>query len=131
MDQALGAFQHAMEHPLRCRHLPEHVHVDAAAAAGHLMGDARLLDAAADGIDHQFLMALAAGAAMVFLGDQLAIGVIGIGVHAGEGADAAGVGPGARALAVGDGNALAAFDQRQDFLSGNDDGVKSFHARLF
>ena len=67
MDQALGAFQHAMQHALGRGHLPQHVHVDAALAAGDLMGDAGLMDAALDRIGDQLLMALAPGLAVIDL----------------------------------------------------------------
>ncbi len=58
----LRAFQHAVQDALGRRHLPQHVHVDAALAVGALMGDARLVDAAVDGVGDQLLMALAPGA---------------------------------------------------------------------
>ncbi len=87
---SLGAFEHAVQHALGGGHLPQHVHVDAAAAIGLFIGDAGLMDAAADRKSDEFLMPLAPCAAVVDLCDQLALRVIGIGIDAGERADAAG-----------------------------------------
>ena len=43
VHQALRAFENAVEDALGRAHLPQHVHMDAALAAGHLMGDPRSL----------------------------------------------------------------------------------------
>src|SRR5579862_2038099 len=59
------------------------------------------------------MMPLAPRAAAIDHRDQLAVGIVGIGIDAGERAYAAARRPGARALAVRHGDALAAFDQRQ------------------
>ena len=127
VDQALGPFQHAMEDALGRGHLPQHVHMDAALAAGDLMGDAGLIDAALDRIGDELLMALAPGLAVIGLLDELAVLVEGIGIDAGEGADAAARGPGARTLAVGDRDTLAALDQREDLAARDDDGFQRLH----
>jgi len=58
--------------------------VDAALAAGRLVGDAGLGDAAADREGDQLFMALAPGAAVIALLEQRAGLVIGIGVDARE-----------------------------------------------
>ena len=120
VDEALGAFEDAVQHTLGAGHFPQHVHVQAAVAAHAIMGDAGLGDAALDRVVEQFLMAVAARLAVIDLRDRLAVLVIGIGIDAGEGADAAGQRPGAGGLPVRDGNALAAFNERQDLASRND-----------
>ncbi len=71
----LRAFEHAVQDPLGGRHLPQHVHVDAALAVAALIGDARLLDAAGDRIGDQLLVPLAPRAAVIELRDQLAVSV--------------------------------------------------------
>src|SRR4029077_14539071 len=101
--------------------------MDAALAAGDLMGDAGLIDAALDRIGDELLMALAPGLAVIGLLDELAVLVEGIGIDAGEGADSAARGPGARALAVGDRDALAALDQREDLAARDDNGFQRLH----
>src|SRR3546814_8295263 len=73
-----------------------------------ISGHARLMDRAADRMRDQFLVAFPARTAEIDLRDQYAVVVERIGVDAGEGADAAGLGPGPEAFAVGNGNALAA-----------------------
>src|SRR5262249_10349148 len=128
VDQSLGAFEDAVQHALGSSHLPQHVHVDAAAAIGLLVGDAGLMNAAADRKGNKLLMALAPCAAAVDLRYQVALPVIGIGVDAGERTDAAGRRPSSRAFAIGYGDALAALDQRQYFPSGDDDRLERLHA---
>src|SRR6185369_9769558 len=127
VDQALGAFQHAMKDALGRGHLPQHVHVDATLAAGDLMGDAGLIDAALDRIGDELLVALAPRLAVIGLLDELAVLVEGIGIDAREGADAPARGPGARTLAVGDRDALAALDQGKDLAARDDDGFQRLH----
>src|SRR5579864_190557 len=119
IDEPARAFEHAMEDALCRRHLPEHIHVDAALAVGALMGDARLMDAAGNRVGDELLMALAPRAAMVDLRDALALRVVAVGLDAGESADASGSSPGTGAFAVGDGNALAALDEREHLAAGN------------
>ena len=57
-----------------------------------------------------------------------AIGIARVSVDPGERADPAACGPGAGALAVGDGDSLAALDQRQDLHTGDDDWLEIDHA---
>src|SRR6266567_2318528 len=116
-----------MQHPLGRRHLPQHIHVNDAFAIRALVGDARLLNAAGDGVGHQLLVALAPGAAEIKLRDWLAGLVVAVGVDAGERADPARGGPGARTLAVRDRNALAAFDKRQHLAARNHDRIERLH----
>src|SRR5439155_20535932 len=94
-------------------HLPQHIHVDAALAVRALMRDARLLNAAGDRIGDQLLVPLAPGTPRIELRDQFAAFVVAVGVDPGERADPARGGPSAGTLAIGDRDALAAFDQRQ------------------
>ena len=71
------------------------------------------------------------GEAMAFAGsvtDEAAVLVVEVGVDAGERADAAGRRPGAGRHTGSDGDALAAFDQRQDLGTRHADGVQRFHS---
>ncbi len=129
VDQAPGAFEHAVQHPLGGRHLPQHVHVDAAFAVAALIGDAGLLDAAGDRIGNQLFVPLAPGAAAIKLRDQLALRAIAVGVDPREGADPAGRRPGARAFAVRHRDALAAFDQRQHLAPRDHQRIERPHQR--
>src|SRR5438094_52264 len=72
-------------------------------------------DATTDAVGDQLFVAVAAGLAVVDLADDGAIRVVAVGIDGGEGADAAPGGPGAAGGTVGDGDALAALDERQDF----------------
>ena len=126
----LGALEHAVQDALAAAHLPEHVHVDGTLAARKLMGDAGLFDAALDAEGDEFLVPFAAVAAVVDLGDQLAVLVVEVGIDAREGAHPRTGRPRPRALAVGDGDALAAFDQGQGFASGDAYGVERLHVWL-
>src|ERR1700733_3242247 len=69
VDQAFGAFEDAVQDLFGRTHLPQHVHMDAAAAAGRLMGDAGLVDAAGDREPDQLLLALAPSCAVIDLRD--------------------------------------------------------------
>src|SRR5262249_6968524 len=91
---------------------------------------ARLGNAAADRIGDQLLMPFAPRLAVIDLRDQVAIGIERVGIDAGEGAYAVARRPGAGTLAVGDGDAFAALDERPDFPARNDDRLKSLHRRL-
>ncbi len=117
VDQALGPFQHAVQDAFRPAHFPKHVHMKPAQAVGRFIGHARLMDAAADGIGNQFLMAFASGLAIVNLRQEPTFGVEGIGVDARKGAHAAAGGPGPRAFAIGDRNALATLHERPDLAA--------------
>ena len=119
VDKPLGPGEHAAQDALGAGHLPQDVHVDAALAAGQLVRDARLADAALDRIGEEFLVALAPRPAAVAHRDQLAPGIVGIRVHPGERADPARRRPRAAALPVGDGDALAALDERRNLLAGD------------
>ena len=123
------ALENAVEDALGGGHLPQHVHVEPALAARNLVGDARLGDAAPDGVVDQLLVPLLAGAAAIGLRNRPAALVVVIGVDAGKGADAAGGGPGAGAQAVGHADALAALDQGQDLATRQPDCVQHLHGR--
>ncbi len=127
MHQAARTLQHAVQDGFGAAHFPQHVHMDATVAAGDVMGDAGLGDAAADAVGDQLLMALAPGLAVIDDRNQLAGLVVEIGIDAREGGDAARGRPGARAFAVGDGNAFAALHQGEDFTTGNNQGLQRFH----
>ncbi len=114
-DQPLGPRQHAFQHPLRAAHFPQHVDVDRALATGVIPGALPLLARALDGIFDQFLMPLAPGQRAVDLGNDLALGVIAVGIARRHGADPAGRGPSPRRRMVRGGDALAPFDQRPHF----------------
>ena len=64
--------------------------MDAALAAGEVVGAAGLGQGALDGVVDQFLVAVAAGAAVIELRDGVAVGVEAVGIDGGERADAAG-----------------------------------------
>src|SRR5262249_33280731 len=130
VDQPLRSLQYTVQDLLGGRHLPQHVHMDPALAAGDLMGDAGLVDPALDRVGDQLLMALAPGLPAILLQDQPPLLVKGIGIDAGEGADPPALRPGARALAVGDRDALAALDQRKDLAARYDDGIQRLHGLL-
>ena len=70
VHEALGAFQNAGDDPLGAAHLPQDIGVDAALAAGDVIGLLGLGDAALDGVSDQLLMAVPAGAAMIDLRDR-------------------------------------------------------------
>lgn len=123
MDQTLGPFQRAFQDFLGAAHFPQHVHVQTAIAAGNVVGDARLGDGALDTESDQLTVTLAAGLGVIDHGDEIAVLIVIVGIDAGKGGHAAGCRPRARAFAVGNIDPLAAFDQRQDFTTGNDDGV--------
>ena len=127
VDQPAGAFQDAVQHALGRGHLPQNIHVDAALPVRALVGDAGLLDPAGDCVGDKFLMPLAAGAAEINLRDQLSRLVVAVGIHARECADTARGGPGARAFAIRDRDALAALDERQYLAPGNHERLKRLH----
>src|SRR5690348_11414382 len=113
-----------MKNALGATHLPQHVHMQAALAGGYLIGHARLVDPAADRVGDQLLMPLAPRLAVIHLRQHVAVGIVGIGIDAGEGANPVARSPGAGAFAVGNGDALAALDQRPDLAAGDDDGLQ-------
>ena len=127
VDQAAGAFEHAVQNPLGGRHLPQNVHVDAAFAVAAFMGDAGLLDAAGDRIGDQLFVPLAPGASVIDLGDQPTVVAITVGIDPGERADTAGCRPRPGALAVRHRDALAAFDERQRLAPGDDQRIERLH----
>ena len=93
-DEPAGAFQDAVQHALRPAHFPQHVDVDRALATGDVERALHLLDRALDRIFDQFLMAFAPGQRAVDLRNDLAVGIVAVGVHRGHRADAARGGPG-------------------------------------
>ena len=127
VDQALGAFEHALEDALAAAHLPEHVHVDAALAPAGLVGEAGLADAALDRVGDQLLVPLEAVAPAEHAGHVLAVRVEHVGVHAREGSDPAGRGPGPGRAAVADRDSLAPLDQGPDLGTRQDHGLNDAH----
>src|SRR5690606_35579150 len=107
-DEPARLLEHAFEHLLRSAHFPQHVDVDRTAAAGDDVGAPHLLHRAVDCIADELLVALKPGELLVNLRDDLAFGVIAVGVHRADRADAAGRGPGTRAHVIGRRNTLAA-----------------------
>src|SRR5690606_40973783 len=93
-----------------------------------LMRDPRLMNAAPDREGNELLMPLAAGLAVIDLRDEVAVFVAGIGVDARKGANPPGSRPGARALAVGDRDALPALDRKQHFASRDHKWLQRLHA---
>jgi hypothetical protein len=118
VDQASRTFENAMQHALAGSHLPEHVHVQPALAAAHVVSDPGLADGRPDRIADQFLVALEPGPAPIDQRHQPAALVEVVAIDAGKRADAAGRRPGAAAQPVGDRDPLAAFDQRSDLATG-------------
>jgi len=123
MDQATRAFQHAARNAFRTTHFPQDIGMDAALAAGHIPGALGLGDAALDAVFNQFLMPVAARFAVIDLADDIAIRIIAIGIDGRECANAAGRGPGAASAPIGNGNAFAAFHQRQDINAPHPDRI--------
>ena len=115
--QAARLFQHAFQHGLRPAHFPQHVDVDRAPVAGDVVSPLHLLHRAVDGVADQLLVPLLAGELFVDLRDDLAFGIIRIGVDGAHRPDAAGRGPRAGTGVVRRRNALAAFDQRPDLAA--------------
>ena len=129
VNEPACGLEDAMQDSLGGGHLPQHVHVEAPRAARDVVGDPRLGDAAPDGVVDELLVALLAGAAAIDLRDGPAVLVVVVGIDAGEGADTAGGGPGARAQAVGHADPLAPFDQGQDLASRQPHCVQRLHSR--
>src|ERR1700722_15257428 len=102
--------------------------MNAALAAGKLVGFFGLRNAALDRVGNQLFMPFAPRLAFVGLRYQIAVAVVTVGIHARESANPARCRPGARAFAVGYGYALAAFDERQHFTAGDNKTVEGFHA---
>jgi hypothetical protein len=90
VDDTLRLLQHLGDDPLGAAHLPQDVGVDATLAAGDLPRAAGLGQGALDGILDQFLVPLAAGAAVIELRDRPAVDLEAVGIDGTEGADAAG-----------------------------------------
>ena len=116
-DQTLGPLQHAVQHALRATHFPQHVDVDRTRPARDLPRAMDLLHGAVDRVLDQLLVPLAPGQRAIDLGDDLALGIIAVGVHRRHGADAARRCPGARRRMVGCRDALAPLDQRPDLAA--------------
>ncbi len=124
-DHALGALQDALQHTLGAAHFPKDIDVDRARAAGDLERLAHLLHGAFDRIGDQLFMARGARLAEIELGNEIAVDVIAVRIDGGDGADAAGGGPGAGAGMIGHGDALAALDQRPHLTTAIDDRLNA------
>ena len=129
VNEAARGFEDAVQDALGGGHLPQHVHVEPTLAAGDVVGDPGLRDAAPDRVVDELLVTLLSRAPAIDLRHGTALLVVGIGVDAGEGADAAGGGPGAGTQAVGHADALAPFDQGQDLATRQPDCVQRLHSR--
>src|SRR5215469_359112 len=127
VDDPPGPFEHAMQDAFGGGHLPQHIHVNPALAAGALMRDARLLNAPGDRVRHQFFMAFEPGASSIDLRDRLPVLGIAVGIHPGEGTDPTGSAPSPGTLAIRHRNALAALDERQNLSPGYHEGIERFH----
>lgn len=88
-DHAARPLQHAVKHPLRAAHFPKHVDVDRTLAVRNFERALHLLHRALDRIGDQFLVPLTPGQRLVDLGDDLALGVIAVGVDRTDRSDAA------------------------------------------
>jgi hypothetical protein len=69
-----------VQHALRAAHLPQHVDVDRALAARHLVGALDLRDGAVDRIADQLLVPLAPGQRVIDLRDDPAFGIVAVGI---------------------------------------------------
>jgi hypothetical protein len=127
VDQPPRLLQRAGDDALGAAHLPQDVGMDAAPAAGELISAPCLRHRAPDRVGDQLLVPLAPCAAVIELRDDAPLRIIAVGVDGAERADPAGRRPMAGRDSVGDGDAFAAFDQRQDVDAGHADGVDRFH----
>jgi hypothetical protein len=85
------------------------------------------MDTAADSEIDEFFVAFTPGSAAIVLRYQIAVLIVGIGIDTGEGADPTRRRPGAGTLAVGYGDALATFHERQHFSARNDQRLQWLH----
>src|SRR3546814_8265822 len=111
---------------LRATQFPLHVDVDRALAARDVIGAPDLFDRTVDRVLDQFLMALAARQGAIDLRDDLAFGVIAVGIDRRHGADATRRRPGAARHMIGRRYTLTPLDQRPDFASAVKDGLQTF-----
>src|SRR3546814_3007577 len=124
-DQSTVLFEHARKHSLRATHFPKHVDVDRALAARDVIGAPDLFDRTVDRVLDQFLMALAARQGAIDLRDDLAFGVIAVGIDRRHGADATPRRPGAARPMIGRRYTLTPLDQRPDFATAVKEDRKS------
>ncbi len=99
-DQAGRVLEHAFEYFLRPAHLPQHVDVDRTPPAGDVMCALHLFGGAIDGVANQLHVSFLASQRVVDLRDDLALGVVAVGVDRADRADPACSGPGARTSVV-------------------------------
>ena len=81
------------------------------------MGDFGLIERASDGEINEFSMPLAPRPALINLRNEIALSVITIGIDGGKSSNAARARPRARRAAIGDRDALAPLNQRQNFCT--------------
>ena len=112
-----------MKNTFRGSHLPQHIHMQPAPAAGRLMSNSRLRDATLDCIGDQLLVALTSRSTAINDGNESSVFIIGIGIDPGKRSDAVGCRPCPRTVTIGDGDALSPFDEGMHLAAGNDDGV--------
>src|SRR3546814_16234377 len=116
-DQSTVLFEHARKHSLRATHFPKHVDVDRALAARDVIGAPDLFDRTVDRVLDQFLMALAARQGAIDFRDDLAFGVIAVGIDRRQGADATRRRPGAPRHMIGRRSTLTPPHHRPTFPS--------------
>ena len=126
---ALRLLQHLGDDPFGAAHLPQDVGVDTALAAGDVPRAPGLGQRALNRVVDQFLMPLPPGAAMIDLRDRPPVCVETIGIDGTERANTAGQRPVAGGNAIGDGNTLAAFYQRENIDPAHSYCIDCAHAR--
>src|SRR5690606_16986743 len=113
-------------------HFPKHVDVDRASPTGDVVGALHLLDRTVDRISDQLLVPLEPRQLVVDLRDDLAFGIVTVGVDRANRADATCGRPRSRTHVIGRGYPLTAFDQRPHFASAVKDGFQplEFHFHI-
>src|SRR6185312_17328682 len=129
VDQAFRLLQHLGDDAFGGAHLPQDVGMDAPLAAGKVPGPPRLRQRAPHRVGNQLLVPLPPRLAVIELRNRAPVLIEAIGIHRAEGADPAGKSPVAGRNAVGDGDALAALNQRQHVDAAHPDRVDCPHSR--
>ncbi len=100
--------------------------MDTAVAVRNLVSHLCLSHAAANGIFHHFFMAFGSDSFRESFNNHVAVVIIKIRADTGKCSDAVFMRPSAAAAAITGINAFAAFNQRQNFLAGNHNGIKFY-----
>gem|GEM_PF-4208995 len=93
--------------------------MNASVAAGNFVGNLSLGHTAPDGLFNHFGMTFSTVFFKVFFKNDMAAFIIVVGADAGKRAHAVFMGPGAAAAAVASVDSFTAFNQRENFLTGN------------